>query len=96
MADKFLELFGSICGGRTRAYGSVEAGKLPEETRRLLRAYTFVLIGMTCVALLLFVHLRFWSLAFGVPLLAGGWVLKGHFEKRLDPLLAPYITNKKP
>lgn len=93
--DKFLIVFGTLFCAKTRDYGRIDPALLPLPARRLLSAYKLVLIGISVVVALLLLRMKLWSLAFGVPLIIGGWVLKGHFEKRLDPLLAPFISNSR-
>ena len=91
--DKFLILFGTFLSDKAKRYGEVDGNRLPDDAKKLLAGYRTTIIGILAVFLLLMLRMKLWSLAFGLPLLIGGWVLKGHFESRLDPLLEPYFPK---
>ncbi len=95
MADKFLIIFGSLFSDKAKRYGQVDTLRLPEDAKTLLAGYRTTVIGILVIFLLLMFRMKLWSLAFGLPLLIGGWVLKGHFESRLDPLLEPYFPKRE-
>ncbi|MDE1152254.1 MAG: hypothetical protein PW788_06940 [Micavibrio sp.] len=92
--DRFLIFFGSYFSDKTLRYGRVDQTRLPNDARRLLGTYKELLIAFSAVVILLLLRMQFWSLAFGLPLIFGAWVMKGHFETRLDPMLEPYMPKR--
>lgn len=93
MADKFLVIFGTVFGGRTLPYGRIDQKRLPDDLRALLQSYKQVLIALCVAVALPLVFLRPLTMLLSVPLAAFCFILKLKFEKRLDPLLAPYIPS---
>lgn len=93
MQDKFLLFFGTICSPKSLAYGKIDRARLPDEVNALLQSYKQVVIAL-CVAVLLPVFLmNKLTILLAIPLAALCYVLKLKFEKKLDPLLAPYMKG---
>jgi hypothetical protein len=92
--DKFLIIFGTVFGGKPLAYGRVDQSKLEKYPRKLLRAYSHVLMTL-CAAILLplFCRLELWTVVACVPLAVGCFVLMGMYEKKLDPLLKNHFVK---
>lgn len=96
MQDKFLIFFGTVCSPKSLAYGKVDRARLPNEINALLQSYKQVVIAL-CVAVLLPVLLmNKLTIFLAIPLVALCYVLKQKFEKKLDPLLAPYMRDNTP
>lgn len=93
MADKFLTTFGAIFGGRTLAYGRIDKTRLPNEVGALLQSYKQVVIVLCIAVGLPLFFRRPLTLLIAVPLAAFCFILKQKFEKKLDPLLAPYMKR---
>ena len=96
MQDKFLQFFGAVCSKKALAYGKVDQSRLPDDVRELLQSYSLVLIALCAGVIVPVFTLNVWSVVFCVPLVAGCFVLKHQYEKKLDPLLAPFITGNAP
>lgn len=95
MADKFLTGFGKLCSNKALAYGEVDQKRLPDDVRELLGGYRLVLMALCAAIVLLCVTPNFMTLLICLPLIAGCLYLKHVYEKKLDPLLEPYMPRKK-
>jgi hypothetical protein len=93
MRDETLYFLGRIGFRKAGAYSRIDPARLPDDLRRLLEAYRYVLLGIVAFIGLPLMSLRLLTVACSLPLVVGLFFLKAKMERQLDPALAPYAPR---